>query len=214
MSERDPHTLTRRELLELLATIPLAGALGFGAPRVANAARLAAALGDREGAFTPRFFTAHEWRTVRVLVDDIIPRDDRSGSATDARVPEFMDFMLADADTSAKARTAMRGGLAWMDAECVERFGARYADCDTARRHRLLDDIAWPERARPELSQGAAFFSDFRDLTASGFWATPMGWRDLRYVGNTVHPEWRGCPEPALRKLGVAYADGDEHPAR
>lgn len=214
MSERDPGTLSRRELLQVLATIPLAGALGLGTARVSRAARLAAALDDDATAFVPRFFTPHEWRTVRVLVDDIIPRDERSGSATEAKVPEFMDFMLADADTSADARTAMRGGLAWIDAECMERFGARYADGDTTRRHALLDDIAWPERARPELSQGAAFFNDFRDLTASGFWATPAGWRDLRYVGNTAHPEWRGCPEPALRKLGVAYPDDDVHPAR
>ncbi|HEU4643014.1 MAG TPA: gluconate 2-dehydrogenase subunit 3 family protein [Gemmatimonadaceae bacterium] len=210
----DDHlSTTRRDLLKLLGAVPLAAALDLGAARVGRAARLAAALGDADArAFVPRFFSAHEWRTVRVLVDDILPRDERSGSATEAKVPEFMDFMLADADTAPAARTAMRGGLAWLDAECHERFGAPFAACSTAHRHRLLDDIAWPARARPELSQGAAFFTAFRDLTASGFYATPMGWRDVGYEGNVFHASWQGCPEPALRKLGVAYSDGDVRP--
>lgn len=206
---------SRRDLLKLLGAVPLAAALDLTAARVGRAARFADALaGAGAEAFVPRFFGAHEWRTVRVLVDDILPRDERSGSATDAKVPEFMDFMLADADTAPEARTAMRGGLAWLDAECQERFGAPFAACAADHRHRLLDDIAWPARARPELSQGAAFFSAVRDLTASGFYSSAVGWRDLAYVGNVFNPNWHGCPEPALRKLGVAYHDGDAPSAR
>jgi hypothetical protein len=153
-------------------------------------------------AYQPRFFTAAEWSTVRVLVDLIIPRDARSGSATEAGVPEFMDFMLTE---NAGMQTPMRGGLAWLDTECRERFGQAFTDCGDAQRRAVLDDIAWPARARPELSHGAAFFSRFRDLTASGFWSSEMGVRDLRYLGNTAVAEWNGCPADQLQRLGVRY---------
>ena len=69
----------------------------------------------------------------------------------------------------------------------------------------VLDDIAWPERARPELSQGVEFFNRMRDLTASGFYSSKMGVEDLQYLGNTVVPEWHGCPPEALARLGVKY---------
>jgi hypothetical protein len=116
-----------------------------------------------------------------------------------------MDFMMSDQDTPEEARTAMRGGLAWIDAECHRRFRRPFVECRDTERSALLDDIAWPARARPELSHGAAFFSAFRDLTASGFWSSEMGVKDLEYRGNNVVPEWTGCPDAALRQIGVRY---------
>jgi hypothetical protein len=154
-----------------------------------------------------KFFTADEYQTVRVLTDLIIPRDSRSGSASEAGVPEFMDYMMADQDTLPEARTAMRGGLAWIDGECRRRFGNRFIDCAERERTELLDEIAWPARARPEMSHGVAFFNSFRDLTASGFWSSKMGVQDLHYGGNTFVPEWSGCPDAVLRRIGVQYHD-------
>ena len=139
---------------------------------------------------------------MRVLVDLIIPRDERSGSATDAGVPEFMDFIMID---QPDAQTKMRGGLHWMDAECQRRFGKTFVECTHAQQTALLDDITWPARARPEFSQGVAFFNNFRDLTASGFWPSRMGVADLRYMGNAVVREWTGCPDATLQKLDVHY---------
>jgi hypothetical protein len=141
---------------------------------------------------------------VGILVDLIIPRDERSGSATDAGVPEFMDFILNDQKGQ---QTPMRGGLAWLDTECRERFGRDFTDCDDAQRRALLDDIAWPAKARPEMSQGVAFFNRFRDLTATGFWSSKMGVEDLGYMGNTAVAEWKGCPDEQLKRLGVSYGD-------
>ncbi|HEX6057704.1 MAG TPA: gluconate 2-dehydrogenase subunit 3 family protein, partial [Gemmatimonadaceae bacterium] len=173
-----------------------------------RAARSVAALAPSSGTqFAPAFFSAREWETVRVLVDYVIPKDDRSGSATDAKVPEFMDFILADADASESARDGVRGGLAWLDAECTERFGTRFVDAADARRRAVLDDIAWPAKARPEMSHGVAFFNRFRDLTASGFFSSAMGYEDLKWMGNAFVPEWTGCPPEALAKLGVSYTD-------
>jgi gluconate 2-dehydrogenase gamma chain len=197
--------MNRREVLQLLASAPMAAGFAWtdaearGAHELAQAAKRAAAAGTP---FTPKFFTAHEYETVRVLVDLIIPRDERSGSATDAGVPEFMDFIMVDKPLS---QTPMRGGLAWLDRECVSRFDKTFLDCDDASRAAVLDDIAWPHRARPELSHGVAFFSSFRDLTAAGFWTTKMGIEDLQYTGNKYVPRWTGCPEEALKKLGVSY---------
>jgi gluconate 2-dehydrogenase gamma chain len=155
-----------------------------------------------------RFFTPRELRTVRVLADDIIPRDERSGSATEAGVPEFMDYNLSVEETTNETRIAWRGGLRWIDRESRRRFGVPYASAAAAQRHQILDDISWPDRVRPELRHGAAFFARFRDMTAAGFFSSAMGFKDLQYMGNTFVPVWSGCPDAALKKLGVSYTEG------
>jgi hypothetical protein len=193
--------LSRREALQLMAGIPLL-ITGVSPETVRRATAFARTAMAGPRAAVPVFFTAHEWETVRILVDLIIPRDERSGSATDAGVPEFMDFILNDQNDM---QEPIRGGLAWLDNECRERFGKNFVDCADAQRHTVLDDIAWPERARPELSHGVEFFNRIRDLTASGFYSSKMGVEDLQYLGNTVVPEWRGCPPEALARLGVKY---------
>jgi hypothetical protein len=150
--------------------------------------------------FKPTFFTPHEYATVRVLVDLIIPRDERSGSATDAGVPEFMDFMMVD---QPRRQTAMRGGLALVDLLSEERFERRFLDASDAQRRALLDEIAYTTSDDPAQTHAIAFFSSFRDLTASGFWTTKMGVEDLQYTGNRFVSEWTGCPDEVLKKLGV-----------
>ncbi len=204
-----PHScmprVDRRDVLRLLASVPMAAVFQLtpseaaAAHALAQAAQRAAAAGTP---FTPKFFTPHEWETVRVLVDLIIPRDQRSGSATDAGVPEFMDFIVLDQPVR---QTAMRGGLAWLDRECQERFDKTLVMCSAAEQSAVLDDIAWPRRANPEHAHGVAFFTSFRDLTAGGFWTSRMGIDDLQYIGNRSVAQWRGCPEEALNKLGVKY---------
>lgn len=195
--------MRRRTALRWLAATPVAAAFGFAPESVREAAALARAARAAQAPYQPKFFTAHEWATVGVLVNLILPADERSGSATDAGVPEFMDFMATD---DAGLQTPLRGGLAWLDHECAERFGGTaFVDCTDAQRRAVLDDIAWPAKAKPELSPGAAFFSSFRDLTASGFFSSRTGVQDLRYIGNTFNPNWRGCPPEALAKLGVNY---------
>ena len=196
--------LNRRSLLQLIGAAPLAAGFTWTEAEAAQATRASQAArtpaGTRPAPFKPKFFTAHELATVRVLVDIIIPKDERSGSATDAGVPEFMDFMMVD---QPPRQTAMRGGLAWIDRECLDRHDTLFLACTPAQQTALLDDIAWPQKARPELAHGVAFFNSFRDLTAAGFWSSKMGVIDLEYTGNTMMPEWPGCPPEALKKLGV-----------
>jgi gluconate 2-dehydrogenase gamma chain len=196
--------MDRRDAIRLLGAVPLAGAVPWSVPDVQRAAQAVARLRQRGQTFQPAFFTPHEYQTVRVLADLVIPRDERSGSATDAGVPEFMDFMMTDRP---QMQEPMRGGLAWLDTECRERFGKDFVDGAETERRAVLDDIAWPARAKPELSQGVAFFNRFRDLTASGFWSSKMGVADLPYIGNVAVPQWNGCPEEQLKRLGVSYGD-------
>jgi len=199
------HDIDRRAVLRLLSAAPVAAGFAFSAADAQEAHRHArAAVETAQGAgaaFTPRFFTTDEYEMVRILCDLIIPRDERSGSATDAGVPEFMDFIMV---ARPAGQVAMRGGLAWLDHECERRFDARFVEATDARRRSVLDDISGPEDPEDRLSQGRAFFRSFRDLTASGFWTSKMGIEDLEYMGNTFVPEWKGCPPEVLKKLGLA----------
>lgn len=193
--------MNRREALGLLALVPLAP-LATAARAHADASVSAR---KREGrAPELKFFTPHEYATVVVLADLVIPADERSGSASDAGAPEFIDFVLSDV-IGAGHREPIRGGLAWLDAESRRRHERKFVDLTGEERTGILDDIAWPARARPEMSHGVSFFSRFRDLVASGFWSTEMGVEDLRYIGNVAVPNWNGCPPEALRALGVSY---------
>jgi len=202
----DPN---RRTMLRMLGAGPVAAGFVWTEAEAqqahdrAHAAKQAAAK-QAAGPFKPSFFTPHEYATVRVLVDTIIPKDTRSGSATDAGVPEFMDFMMIDQPAR---QLAMRGGLGWLDRECLSRFDKTFVGCAATERTGVLDDIAWPHKARPEHSHGVAFFNSFRDLTASGFFTSKMGFDDLQYMGNRYVPEWTGCPSDVLAKLGVSPAD-------
>jgi hypothetical protein len=194
----------RRTMLRLLTSAPVAAGFAWTeaeaqqAHQQAHAAQTAA----KKAAvpFRPKFFTRHEYATVNVLVDLIIPKDERSGSATEAGVPAFMDFMMVDQPAR---QVAMRGGLAWLDRECVSRQGKTFLASTPAERSAVLDDIAWPQRAKPEMTHGVAFFNSFRDLTASGFFTSKMGIADLQYMGNRYAPEWSGCPEEVVKKLGL-----------
>jgi hypothetical protein len=207
--------ISRRAALELLATTPAAAALMWTpaeaeqAHTQADHARAQTTTAPAPARFKPKFFTAHEYATVGVLVDLIIPRDERSGSATDAGVPEFMDFMMID---QPRRQVAMRGGLALVDRLAVSRFGKNVVGATDAQRRQLLDEIAYTQPPSPQNGSGApgpiapaiAFFNSFRDLTATGFFTSKMGMADLQYKGNVFVSEWTGCPDEALQKLGVS----------
>jgi hypothetical protein len=192
--------IDRRTALKLAAGAPLAITWSWTAcDTAARNAQRAIASGEP---FTPQFFDDHQYQTVRVLTDIIIPADDRSGSATDAGVPEFMDFMMIDRPND---QTWMSNWLTWLDARSTENFAVTFVDCTEEQRGQVLDAVAWPDRADAADSDGVAFFNRFRDLTASGFWTSRMGIEDLRYIGNTANPNWNGCPPEALARLGVSY---------
>jgi gluconate 2-dehydrogenase subunit 3-like protein len=198
--------INRRDTLKLLGAVPAAAVFSLSAEEAAEAAQAAQQARARAAAskqtYKPKFFTAHEYATVVLLGDLILPKDARGGSASDAGTPEFIDYIVA-AQTA--RQTPMRGGLQWLDSECRDRFDKTFVQCDDAQRRQVLDDIAWPLKARPEMSQGARFFTTMRDLVATGYWSSKMGVADIGYVGNVMRPDWTGAPAEVLQKLGVSY---------
>lgn len=187
--------LSRREVLGLLGLALAAGATGCRPETIRRAAQ-------RATPYTPTFFTADEYAAVTVLSDLTLPADARGPSASEAGVPEFMDFVMAEEMDN---RERMRTGLAWLDTEARARFGAPFVAVTEAQQKAILDDIAWPKQAKPAFAVAAEFFNEFRNLTATGYWSSQVGVEDLKYIGNTFVTEWTGCPEPQLRKLGVSY---------
>jgi gluconate 2-dehydrogenase gamma chain len=205
-----PSGMERRELLKRVGAVPLAAGFVLSAARLQAAqehVHKQAAKGGPAKPYAPKFFSAGEWASVRVLADVIIPADARSGSATDALVPEFIDFILDDPLAEVRDRerlqTRVRGGLAWLERECARRCGKGFVAASAEERRPLLDDIAWPAKAPDEMEAGAAFFTLFRDLVASGFWSSKLGTDDLRFMGNTFVAEWKGCPPEVLAKAGL-----------
>ena len=195
--------MNRREILGLLALTPLTTALHWSPEAVSRAKAVAARARQSPADFELKFFTPQEFETVKVLADLIIPKDERSGSATEAAAPEFIDYILSEYPDN---QVAVRGGLAWLDNEMRERTGGKaFIAATPAQQTALLDDIAYPAKARPELSHGVEFFNRFRDMTASAFFSSKMGVADLQYTGNTFVTQWDGCPPAALSKLGVKY---------
>lgn len=146
-----------------------------------------------------KFFTAHEMATITVLADIIIPKDERSGSASDAKVPEFIEFIVKDIPSH---QTPMRGGLRWLDLQCMNRYNAAFKDATADQQLEMVKDIAYPEDVKPGMEQGVAFFNRMRDLTASGFFTSEMGVKDLGYAGNMPN-KWEGVPADVLKQFGL-----------
>lgn len=149
------------------------------------------------------FFTEHEMATIAILADIIIPKDDVSGSATDAKVPEFIEFIVKDMPNH---QVPMRGGLRWLDLQSSKQFGKAFKECSAEERIKLVDQIAYPKKAKPEMAQGVAFFSLMRNLTATGFYTSEMGVKDVGYMGNTPN-QWNGVPDEVLKQYGLAYTE-------
>ncbi len=148
-----------------------------------------------------KFFDEHEMKTISILADIIIPADETSGSATDAGVPAFIEFIAKDMPHH---QVPLRGGIKWLDLQCMKQFGKAFADCNEKERLQMVDAIAYPEQARPELQQGVAFFNRMRDLTACGFFTSEIGIKDLGYMGNRPN-QWDGVPQDVLDQYGLKY---------
>ncbi len=149
------------------------------------------------------FFTPHEMATITILADIIIPKDDVSGSASDAKVPDFIEFIVKDMP---KHQVPMRGGLRWLDMQCLTRFKNSFAECNKQQQIEIVDAIAYPKKAKPEMKQGVAFFNLMRNLTASGFYTSQIGVKDVGYMGNAPN-NWNGVPADVLKQYNLAYTD-------
>lgn len=145
------------------------------------------------------FFTKDEMATITVLADIIIPKDDVSGSASEAKVPEFIEFIVKDIP---EHKVPMRGGLKWLDVYSFNKFQKSFVEASAAQQISIVDEIAYPKKAKPEVRPGVTFFNRMRDLTASGFYTTEMGVKDIGYVGNAPN-QWAGVPADVLKQYGM-----------
>jgi len=151
----------------------------------------------------PNFFTEHEMATITLLADIIIPKDAVSGSATDAKVPEFIEFIVKDMPDH---QVPMRGGLKWLDLHSYKKHTKAFTECTSKEQIGIVDEIAYPEKAAPALAQGVSFFNKIRDLVTTGFYTAEIGVKDLGYMGN-VPNRWEGVPDEVLKQHGLAYTE-------
>jgi gluconate 2-dehydrogenase gamma chain len=190
MATNQSKGMSRRAILRTVAS----------APALVATASEAAAQSAPKAAYHRKIFDDHQWHTVGVLCDLILPADERSVSATKAGVPEFIDDWLdfrKQEDGNDMLAAEIMGGLSWLDQESNRQFGKEFAAAAVEQQKQLLDRIAWPAKAAPEDHRWVVFFNHFRDLTVSGFFSSKVGVADLPYLGNTVVAEWKGC-DPAV----------------
>ena len=167
-------------------------------PEVLEAGREAFEIERDKKLLGEKFFDEHEMATIAVLADIIIPKDERSGSATEAGVPDFIEFIVKDMPSH---QVPMRGGLRWLDVECLKRFEKPFVECSHEQQIEVVEDIAYPFKVKPGMEQGVAFFNRMRDLTATGFYTSETGLQDLDYQGNRPG-QWQGVPEDILSEFG------------
>jgi hypothetical protein len=192
----DKEEISRRDLLKSLTL----GAASASLLRVvpAQAAEYAhsmiqAARAAGGGKYKPKYFSGQQYKTLQALCQAIIPADKKAGGALEAGAPEFIDLLTSE---NAEYQLTLGGGLMWLDSACIDRFGKSYLECAPAQQTSMLDLIAYRKNAEsnPSLSQGVAFFSFLRNLTADGYFTSEIGIKDLGYIGNTYLSEFPGCP--------------------
>jgi gluconate 2-dehydrogenase gamma chain len=145
------------------------------------------------------FFTEHEMASITFLVDIIIPKDEKSGSATEAKVPEFIEFIVKDEPIH---QFPMRGGLRWLDVKCLDLYNNDFKNCSPQQQQEIITQIAYPAHAASAMQPGVSFFNKIRDLTAIGFFTSKMGIEDLGYKGNSP-TVWKGVPAEILKQYGL-----------
>jgi gluconate 2-dehydrogenase gamma chain len=187
--------ISRRDVLKTLAMGAAAGSVLRVVPlRAAEYAHhMVAAEKAATKAYAPKYFSAHEYRMLQTLCQAIIPSDGDSSGAIEAGAPEFIDLLTSE---NKEYQLALGGGLMWLDEACSDRYGKLYLDCSAEQQNEILDRIAYRRNALVDssLSQGVAFFSFLRNMTADGFFTSEMGIKYLGYMGSAFLKEFPGCP--------------------
>jgi Gluconate 2-dehydrogenase subunit 3 len=192
--------IRRRDLLKALSVVP-AAFIPVGATVAAGKTVAVGETAQAAAACQRKAFNDHQWETIKVLSNLIIPADERSSSASQAGVPAFIDDWLDF--RGGKIKTEILGGLTWLDIECNRLFGHDFVACDASKQKQVLDRIAYPDKAASQDRNYAAFFTRLRDLVASGFFSSEMGVKDLPYLGNAPANEFPGCPPEVLSAINA-----------
>jgi gluconate 2-dehydrogenase subunit 3-like protein len=176
---------------------PATGAHGYGTDPDLTATY-------RPGELWPLTLSATQRRLAAVLADVIIPADERSQSASAVGVVDFIDeWVSAPYPAGRRDRPVILDGLAWLDAEAVRRHGRSFAELHASEQHAICNEICDESRAAPERREAAHFFAVYRNLTAGGFYSTPVGRKDIGYIGNVASASFGGPPAQLIEKLGL-----------
>lgn len=213
---------TRRDALRKIALgLTAAGSAMDLNAQEAQHVHSAVAADTKGGKYKPKVFNEHEWATVTRLSALVVPADDRSGSAVDAGAPQFIDLLCSQN----KDLTAIfTGGLSWFDAEMRKRTGKEFASATPAEQTSFLDAIVAAERTVREqsaetvlfarapqykgfsdytvkpgtdLAPGVRFFDWARRLIVDAFYTSPIGIKDVEYIGNQVVSKYE-VPQEAI----------------
>lgn len=153
----------------------------------------------------PLTLTPDERRTASLLCDIMIPADERSPSASSVGVVDFIDeWVSAPYGNQVSDAKTVSEGLAWLDAEATRRFGTSFAGASDAQRLLVCEDLSHTDPADTALGPRVEFFRKFRDLTATGYYTSPIGIKDLGYVGNVPLARFDGPPADLIEKLGLS----------
>lgn len=184
--------MNRRSLLKSAASACVAGSLSpLEAQHVHHQA---AAAKPAAGAYQPKLFTPHEWKTVQVLADLIIPPEGSVPGGAGAGAPEFIDLLAAN---NARLKEIWQGGLAWLDAAMRKQAGVSFALASAAEQRKLLDLIAYRKNDSPETGPGIRFFDWARRMVVDAWTTSPTGVQVLGYQGNKGMREFE-IPAEAL----------------
>lgn len=186
--EPRPLALSRRSALKALGTA--AGAATF-VPWLSDENLLAYSRIQATAApAQPLVLSPAQYATLEALVDTIIPADERSPGAREARVADYVDLLLSEAEDPVKLQWL--GGLAALDEQALERYGRRYTKLEPAEMEAILTAISRNERS-PE-TPIETFFVMAKSATVHGFYTSEIGiHQELRYQGNQMIPEFVGC---------------------
>lgn len=183
----DQSGVSRRGLFQIIGSVPAIAAVTAGE---------AAAATPKAGPYKRQTFDDHQWRTIRVLSDLIMPADEHGPGATKAGVPEFLDDWIAfrtDQEGNQDLRAEILGGLMWLDRESRKQSAKDFADAPVEQQKQILDRIAYPARAAKDDQPGVSFFNELRILVVGGYFSSKAGVADLPYLGNVAVAEWKGC---------------------
>lgn len=193
----DWKSVSRRDVLKSLSVGSAVSAvlrvIPLQAAEYAHALIASEKAADGKGQYAPKFFSPAQYETLCKLCETIFPADADSGGAVEAGAPEFIDLLTSE---NPQYQLTLGGGLMWLDAQCVDRYGNVYLGCRAEEQTEMLDQIAYRKNIKedPSSSQGVEFFAFLRNLTADGFFTSEIGIHYLRYIGNTFLTEFPGCP--------------------
>ncbi|MBL8267519.1 gluconate 2-dehydrogenase subunit 3 family protein [Steroidobacter sp.] len=156
------------------------------------------------GELWPLTFNDQQRSTASVLSDLIIPADEESPAASKVGVVDFIDeWISAPYPDHRDDKPVIVNGLAWLDRESQRRFKNTFSALTEKERVAICNDISALKPAAPFVEAGV-FFSRYRAITAGGYYTTPAGMKDLRYVGNVAMTTFDGPPLAVMKKLGLA----------